>query len=153
MSAVQLTNFREWYIIPCAPAFSLPNVCDSLTAWEKLNEQGAKVLSSIHLDNHDLDNESNQINIVIQDFKKILERMYDEYDKAVESTPDAPAIGLMRQCLNMYDQEYMVKESIRSIVSESGFATQQHLTGCIALWKAEAYLCDELQEDIKNYTM
>ncbi|KAF7730545.1 hypothetical protein EC973_001926 [Apophysomyces ossiformis] len=135
MSAAHLANFRT-----------------CLTDWEKLNEQGVNVLSSIDLGKPDLATEAEKINIITQDFKKILENMYEEYDKAVELTPDAPSIGLMRKCLNMYDQEYMVKESIRSIVSESGFATQQHLAGCIALWKAEAYLCDELQEEIKTYS-
>lgn len=36
-------------------------------------------------------------------------------------------------------------------MSTEGFATQQHLAGSIALWKAESYLDDEIQQRIKNF--
>ncbi|CAO3636005.1 unnamed protein product [Mucor hiemalis] len=88
--------------------------------------------------------------------------MFEEYSQVVSALgleevmqqgeeADIPKeLNLLRNCVDMYDQEYMVKECIRGTVCGDGFATKQHLSGCIALWKSETYLDDELQEEIKK---
>lgn len=114
--------------------------------------------------------------------KQVLDVMFEEYGRLVkqlgleetmqnEKDVNIPKkVILMRNCIDMYDQEYMVKvwtgrnwmrfwslilfctiqECIRTIVSGEGFATQQHLAGSIALWKSESYLDDALQLEIKQ---
>ncbi|OAD07909.1 hypothetical protein MUCCIDRAFT_104858 [Mucor lusitanicus CBS 277.49] len=93
----------------------------------------------------------------------VLDTMFEEYAAIVDQlglaetlqSDDGEAnipkeIILLRNCVDMYDQEYMVKECIRGIVSGDGFATQQHLAGSIALWKSESYLDEQVQEEIKK---
>ncbi|CAO3674578.1 unnamed protein product [Rhizopus stolonifer] len=103
---------------------------------------------------------NNLENIIIQ-IKKVLDTMLEEYQTAlgglnIEETlkkdnNDMPEeLIWMKHCIAMYDQEFMVKECINGIVSTEGFTTQQHLAGSIALWKAESYLDDEIQQKIKQ---
>ncbi|KAI9322450.1 hypothetical protein BX666DRAFT_1848451 [Dichotomocladium elegans] len=55
------------------------------------------------------------------------------------TSPSSIALKL-RSCVEMFDQEYMVKESIFSILSTRGYFTQQHLNGSAAIWAAEPYI-------------
>ncbi|KAI9249208.1 hypothetical protein BDA99DRAFT_524305 [Phascolomyces articulosus] len=102
-------------------------------SWSKLTDEGNVILSTI--DRKDVGKTQQAMTAVIEKLKVILEKMYDEYDKADESK-----MNMLRNCLEMYDQEYMVKESIQTIVNEPGFYTQHHQTGLTALWTAEAYI-------------
>ncbi|KAG2199666.1 hypothetical protein INT47_005191 [Mucor saturninus] len=94
--------------------------------------------------------------------KQVLDTMFEEYTQVVtdlgleeviqndDNLRIPKELNAIRNCLDMYDQEYMVKECIRGTVCGEGFATRQHLAGCIALWKSESYIDDELQEEIKK---
>ncbi|CAO3655386.1 unnamed protein product [Mucor fragilis] len=129
-----------------------------LDTWAKQNEKGAQCLSR-----QILGEPSSELQDVSDELKQVLDTMFEEYATIVDQlglaenlendNDDAnipKEIILLRNCVDMYDQEYMVKECIRGIVSGDGFATQQHLAGSIALWKSESYLDEEVQEEIKK---
>ncbi|KAI9366567.1 hypothetical protein BD770DRAFT_417351 [Pilaira anomala] len=128
-----------------------------LDTWAKYNEKGVQCLNA-----QTLGSPSEDLNDIVNNLKQVLDIMFEEYSGAVnllgleeviqdENHNDIPKeLNYMRNCVEMYDQEYMVKECIRGTVSGDGFATRQHLSGCIALWKSESYLDDELQEEIKK---
>ncbi|CEG79412.1 hypothetical protein RMATCC62417_13886 [Rhizopus microsporus] len=137
---------------------SLTKFKECLNQWAKLNDKGEQCLSQ-----QVLGQSSTDLDAIVEEFKQVLETMFEEYAFAVnalgleqaierdDTTKIPENINLMRYCVDMYDQEFMVKECIRGIVSTEGFATQQHLAGSIALWKAESYLDDEIQQRIKNF--
>ncbi|KAI8981965.1 hypothetical protein BDF20DRAFT_818611, partial [Mycotypha africana] len=129
-----------------------------LDKWKKLNEKGEQCLSQ-----HTLGNQpSNTFENILEQLKEVLDTMIDEYTSLVKTAGFEDSKGsndnnrlpyelqLIRDCIDMFDQEYAVKESIKSVVSGEGFATQQHLAGCIALWKAESYLDEDTIEKIKE---
>ncbi|KAG2222028.1 hypothetical protein INT45_003673, partial [Circinella minor] len=105
-------------------------------SWSKLTEEGSTILSTV--DRKDVAKTRQAMTTVIEKLRKVLEKMYEEYDKADESMATT-----LRNRLEMYDQEFMVKESIQSIVNEPGFYTQHHLSGLTALWSSEAYIDKE----------
>ncbi|CAO0791900.1 unnamed protein product [Mucor circinelloides] len=128
-----------------------------LDTWAKQNEKGEQCLSR-----QVLGKPSSELQDVSDGLKQVLDTMFEEYATIVDqlglaenlqNNDDAnipKEIVLLRNCVDMYDQEYMVKECIRGIVSGDGFATQQHLAGSIALWKSESYLDEQVQEEIKK---
>ncbi|KAI9470680.1 MAG: hypothetical protein EXX96DRAFT_491182, partial [Benjaminiella poitrasii] len=129
-----------------------------LDNWAKQNEKGEQCLSRQVLGKPSIELEQ-----ITNNLRQILDNMFDEYSQIlnklgieetavnidhVDNTPEH--VLLLKQCLEMYDQEYMVKDCIRDIVSGEGFATQQHLAGSIALWKSESYLDEEIQRKIRQ---
>ncbi|GAA5803378.1 hypothetical protein EDC94DRAFT_75404 [Helicostylum pulchrum] len=128
-----------------------------LDTWSKYNEKGVQCLST-----QTLGSPSTELDDIVNNLKQVLDTMFEEYVQVVtelgleeviqnDDNDNIPKeLNYMRNCVDMYDQEYMVKECIRGIVSGEGFATRQHLSGSIALWKSESYLDDELQEEIKK---
>ncbi|KAI8393692.1 uncharacterized protein BYT42DRAFT_551918 [Radiomyces spectabilis] len=137
---------------------------ECLKSWKVYNDQGANLLAQINLDD-DSNHQENarQIKDIVQNLKQVLETMHEKYNESLvlhslqqtaaqsDITVDGPeCIETMRKCIDMHEQEYMIKKSIQSILCQEGFATRQHLTGCIALWKTEAYLDDEVQEKLRQ---
>ncbi|CAO3628718.1 unnamed protein product [Cunninghamella echinulata] len=120
------------------------NMSQCFEAWKKTNEKGITILSNVNLNNIK-DNTLKELDIVLIDMRKALQAMHELYDKVDKENEK---ITLYKQCVNMFEQEYMVKESIRSVVRESGFMSKQQLTGSIALWKAEAYLDDDVLKQL-----
>ncbi|KAI9493693.1 hypothetical protein BDB00DRAFT_822139 [Zychaea mexicana] len=116
MSTIRLDAFRE-----------------HADSWSKLTKEGSTILATV--DRKDVNKTRQALTTVTEKLRAVLEKMYDEYDKA-----EGTMANTLRNCVDMYDQEYMVKESIQSIVNEPGFYTQHHLTGLSALWSAEAYI-------------
>ncbi|KAI8638688.1 hypothetical protein BD408DRAFT_351415, partial [Parasitella parasitica] len=130
----------------------------SLDLWAKQNEKGEHCLSR-----QVLGKPSSDLKVILDKLKQVLDTMFEEYSMIVnqlglvenlqneKNEANIPKeVILLRNCIDMYDQEYMVKECIRGIVSGEGFATQQHLAGSIALWKSESYLDEQVQQEIKN---
>ncbi|KAI8357365.1 hypothetical protein EDC96DRAFT_465414 [Choanephora cucurbitarum] len=137
-------------------AVSFSKFKDCLDAWNKKNELGAQCLSQ-----QKPGQSSDDLSKVTNELKEVLDTMSQEYTTIVkqagfqetlsnESIDIPNEITLLRNCLDMYDQEFMVKECIKGVASNQGFATQQHLSGSIALWKSESYLDDEIQLQIKQ---
>ncbi|GAN08937.1 hypothetical protein MAM1_0233d08457 [Mucor ambiguus] len=139
-------------------SISITKFKSCLVTWAKLNEKGEQCLSR-----QVLGKPSSDLQDVSDELKQVLDTMFEEYAAIVDQlglaenlqNEDEEAsipkeIILLRNCVDMYDQEYMVKECIRGIVSGDGFATQQHLAGSIALWKSESYLDEQVQEEIKK---
>ncbi|KAG1144707.1 hypothetical protein G6F37_003148 [Rhizopus arrhizus] len=136
---------------------SLIKFKECLSQWTKLNEKGEQCLSQ-----QVLGQPSKELEKIIAQFKQVLDTMIEEYTKTVDSlnlqenlksnddNHVSEELILMKSCVDMYDQEFMVKESIKYIISAEGFTTQQQLAGTIALWKAESYLDDEVQQKIKE---
>ncbi|SAL96595.1 hypothetical protein [Absidia glauca] len=120
----------------------LTNMTQCLEAWATWNGKGATVLSSIDVN----DPKSNdlilsELTTILSGMRQALDAMHERFDGVPK---DDAQFGLYRQCIHMFDQEFMVKESIHSIVKESGFMSKQQLTGSISLWKAEAYLDEDV---------
>ncbi|KAI8058673.1 uncharacterized protein B0P05DRAFT_581559 [Gilbertella persicaria] len=121
---------------------------DCLDIWSKQNEKGTQCLTQ-----QELGQPSTELEEIVNKLRQALDTMLEEYVAIVSqlgleetleqvSAENIPSqVILMRNCVNMYDQEFMVKAS---------FATQQHLYGSIALWKSESYLDDEVQQQIKQ---
>ncbi|KAI8994979.1 hypothetical protein BDB01DRAFT_219976 [Pilobolus umbonatus] len=147
-------------------SFSLTKFQQCLDIWAKQNEKGTQCLSRQSIGKPSFELES-----IISNLKETLDTMFEEYrqmreklgleetvedddsdsDYSDDEEVNMPEeLSLLRHCVFMYDQEFMIKECIRGIVSKDGFATKQHLAGCIALWKSESYLDDELQTRIKG---
>ncbi|ORY92987.1 hypothetical protein BCR43DRAFT_496160 [Syncephalastrum racemosum] len=120
-----------------------------LDAWRKANQDGAALLAEINRD--DLDTTRELLRQVIENLRTILDRMYQERDKAEKDpgTADEKRI-ILRKCVDMYDQEFMVKSSIGTILSEASFFTSQQVTGSFALWKTEAYIDTEVVNQIST---
>ncbi|KAG2204721.1 hypothetical protein INT46_005866 [Mucor plumbeus] len=128
-----------------------------LDLWAKQSEKGEQCLSR-----QILGKPSSELQDISNELKQVLDTMFEEYAVIVnklglaenlqeeDDTNIPKELILLRNCVDMYEQEYMVKECIRGIVSENGFATQQHLAGSKALWKSESYLDEEVQQKIKN---
>ncbi|KAI7886831.1 hypothetical protein K492DRAFT_203086 [Lichtheimia hyalospora FSU 10163] len=122
-------------------------------SWSRITQEGSKVLASI--DRTDPSKTLPALAKVMQGLKDVLESMYTEYDRLMEnSSHDAryqSEFETLSKCIEMYDQEYMLKESIQSIVKERGCYTQQHLNGCSALWITEPYIDQQLIQSIIQY--
>ncbi|CEP15015.1 hypothetical protein [Parasitella parasitica] len=129
-----------------------------LDAWAKENEKGEHCLSR-----QILGKPSSDLQDILDKLKQLLDTMVEEYTTIVnqlglvenlrndESKADTPKeVILLKSCVDMYDQEYMIKECIQNIVSGDGFATQQHLANSAALWKSESYLDEQIQQEIKK---
>ncbi|KAI7906354.1 uncharacterized protein BX663DRAFT_548543 [Cokeromyces recurvatus] len=132
-----------------------------LDDWAKQNEIGEQCLSR-----QVLGKPSIELEPITNNLRQILDCMFDEYcqmlhkleieEIAVNNEQESnnhhipEQVVLLKKCLEMYDQEYMVKDCIRDIVSGEGFATQQHLAGSMALWRSESYLDEEIQRKIKH---
>ncbi|KAI8338375.1 hypothetical protein BC941DRAFT_451577 [Chlamydoabsidia padenii] len=113
-----------------------------LEAWATWNGKGATVLSSLDIDKPDGNGVVlSELTTIVSGMRQALEAMHERFDQVPK---DDAQYGVYRQCIHMFDQEFMVKESIFSIVKESGFLSKQQLTGSISLWKAEAYLDDDV---------
>ncbi|KAI8096434.1 uncharacterized protein BX664DRAFT_323992 [Halteromyces radiatus] len=119
------------------------NITQCLEAWTTLNEKGAVILSSINVDQQPKGDSQllSDLNDILIGMRQVLEAMHELFDQISEKDEQ---FELYRQCINMFEQEFMVKESIQSIVQQSGFMSKQHLTGSISLWKAEAYLDEDV---------
>ncbi|CDH60460.1 predicted protein [Lichtheimia corymbifera JMRC:FSU:9682] len=127
-------------------------------SWSRITQEGGKALASI--DRSDPGKTVPALTKVMQGLKDVLERMYAEYDHVMEESSklshgnDAAAAGYqshletLSKYLEMYDQEYMLKESIQSIVKERGCYTQQHLNGCSALWTTEPYIDQQYVQNV-----
>ncbi|RCI02232.1 hypothetical protein CU098_012290 [Rhizopus stolonifer] len=138
MNTVSFSKFKDWYNI-----------------WSKQNEKGTQCLTQ-----QELGQPSTELEEIVNKLRQALDTMLEEYVAIVsqlgleetleqDSAENIPSqVILMRNCVNMYDQEFM--ECIKGIVCDKGFATQQHLYGSIALWKSESYLDDEVQQQIKQ---
>ncbi|CAO3634073.1 unnamed protein product [Cunninghamella blakesleeana] len=120
------------------------NMSQCFEAWKKANEKGAITLSKIDLDKNN-NTILKELEDIILSMKKALEAMHNIYNKVDKNNEK---IALYRQCVHMFEQEYMVKESIRSVVRETDFLSKQQLVGSIALWKAEAYLDDDVLKQL-----
>ncbi|KAJ8660307.1 hypothetical protein O0I10_003764 [Lichtheimia ornata] len=125
-------------------------------SWSRITQEGGKVLASI--DRSDPSKTVPALTKVMQGLKDVLEKMYAEYDRVMERSNkshgnDAAAgyqsdLETLSKYLEMYDQEYMLKESIQSIVKERGCYTQQHLNGCSALWITEPYVDQQFVQNV-----
>ncbi|KAI8885822.1 hypothetical protein K501DRAFT_245290 [Backusella circina FSU 941] len=140
MESISFTKFKE-----------------CLDRWAKQKEKGQDILSRLNLGES-----SPELEIVIDELRSIIQVMYEEFQKIIESLGLELAledesvaipqdINTLRNCIDMYDQELMVKECIRGIVCDKGFSTRQHLAGSTALWKAESYIDEDIQQQVKNH--
>ncbi|KAL1928636.1 hypothetical protein VTP01DRAFT_2422 [Rhizomucor pusillus] len=124
---------------------------ECIEEWNRIKRESSNVLAAI--DPADPERTRHLVLESVAQFRQVLEHMYEEYDKVVEAheakvadgggqacTEHPPDLLALKRRIDMYDNEYMVKETIGSIVSEPGFFTRQHLTGCNALWTTEPYL-------------
>jgi hypothetical protein len=106
-----------------------------------------------------------------EEFQNLIESLGLELALEDESVAVPEDINTLRSCIDMYDQELMVKvilmlyqvvythisnkngkqECIRGIVCDKGFSTKQHLAGSVALWKSESYIDEDIQQQVKNH--
>ncbi|KAI9244412.1 hypothetical protein BY458DRAFT_466806 [Sporodiniella umbellata] len=130
---------------------------ECLNQWNKLSEKGEQYLSQ-----QVVGQPSSDLEAIVVQLRKTLQTMSEEY-KAVTKTLNLEEnlkvdnqtqvpqeLFWMKHCLDMYDQEFMVKECIFNLVRSEGFSSPQQLAGSIALWKAESYLDDEIQHKIQQ---
>ncbi|ORZ06887.1 hypothetical protein BCR42DRAFT_426656 [Absidia repens] len=125
-----------------AKSIPLKNMTQCLEAWTTWNGKGATILSSVEIEQSTGNVTAlSDMADILAGMRQVLEAMHERFDQVPE---DDPQFGLYRQCIHMFEQEFMVKESIQSIVREEGFMSKQQLTGSISLWKAEAYLDEDV---------
>ncbi|CAM0135704.1 unnamed protein product [Umbelopsis sp. WA50703] len=54
-------------------------------------------------------------------------------------------IRQLQSCVHMFDQDYVMKETIQAILSSSSqLSSLQHLNGFYSVWTAEPYIDDDL---------
>ncbi|KAI7864556.1 hypothetical protein BDF14DRAFT_1159942 [Spinellus fusiger] len=115
-------------------------------AWKKLNDQSPQVLLSIlplgPTRESTGETECSELKALLGQYEKVLASMYQEYSQAqqLHTTLQHTTLQHMNKRLAMYDEEYMLKSSIGSILSQPGFVTQKHLTGMMALWSNDIYI-------------
>ncbi|KAI9025124.1 hypothetical protein CLU79DRAFT_834242 [Phycomyces nitens] len=97
-------------------AASLQRFKQCTDTWKKLSEQGAQVLLAIQLEHIELLGESPEITVLLDNYKKLLDEMYQEYDRAVQINQSLKTeingqatIDILSKQLAMYDEEYMLK--------------------------------------------
>jgi len=60
----------------------------------------------------------------------------------------------MKACLDMYDQEYVLKETIASCLmaslSDDSYVTINHISGFLSVWTTQLYLESESIEAFKT---
>ncbi|KAH8554576.1 hypothetical protein BGW37DRAFT_202845 [Umbelopsis sp. PMI_123] len=143
-------------------------ITDCIACWKKSSGRGSDILRTAAAQRDGSFNYGQDLLEVINELRACLDSLYTQFDDYLKEKDIAiqipsekgsgdgmvESVTLFKACLDMLDQDFIMKETIQAVLSASDSSIHpQHLVGFSSVWSCEPYVDNRQIDALLNQAL